>query len=131
MVYRGTGDGEWLDNGLGMTQASTRQQEEAARYFDYVVEHNGLNGSDDITVTGHSKGGNKSQYVTVNSEYKDYIDQCISWMDRAFPQAIAAFKEKYGEEPTRHTWRKCIRSVGKRLCNPLGVKIILDGTPTT
>ena len=67
VVYKGTGDGEWPDNGRGMFEESTPQQEEAARYFDYVVEHNGLNEADNITVTGHSKGGNKSQYVTINS----------------------------------------------------------------
>lgn len=129
VVYRGTGDGEWLDNGLGMTQASTRQQEEAARYFDYVVEHNGLNGSDDITVTGHSKGGNKSQYVTVNSEYKDYIDQCISLDGQGFsPEAIAAFKEKYGEEAYQAYLEKMYSICGENdYVNPLGVKIILDG----
>ena len=43
-----------------------------------MVEHNGLNGSDDITVTGHSKGGNKSQYVTVNSDIRTISIGCIS-----------------------------------------------------
>lgn len=128
VVYRGTGDGEWLDNGLGMTQISTRQQEEAARYFDYVVEHNGLNSSDDITVTGHSKGGNKSQYVTINSEYKDYIDQCISLDGQGFsPEAIAAFKEKYGEEAYQKYLEKMYSICGENdYVNPLGVKVVPD-----
>ncbi len=128
VTYRGTGDGEWLDNGQGMTQVSTQQQEEAARYFDYVIEHNGLNASDDITVTGHSKGGNKSQYVTINALYKDYIDQCISLDGQGFsPEAIAAFKEKYGEEAYREFLEKMYSICGENdYVNPLGVKIILD-----
>ncbi len=129
VTYRGTGDGEWLDNGRGMTQVSTQQQEEAARYFDYVVEHNGLNASDDITVTGHSKGGNKSQYVTINALYKEYIDQCISLDGQGFsPEAIAAFKEKYGEEAYREYLEKMYSICGENdYVNPLGEKIILDG----
>ena len=128
VTYRGTGDGEWLDNGQGMTQVSTQQQEEAARYFDYVIEHNGWNGSDNITVTGHSKGGNKSQYVTINSTYKDYIDQCISLDGQGFsPEAIAAFKEKYGEEAFREYLEKMYSINGENdYVNPLGVKVILD-----
>ena len=128
VTYRGTVDGEWLDNGQGMTQVSTQQQEEAARYFDYVIEHNGWNGSDNITVTGHSKGGNKSQYVTINSTYKDYIDQCISLDGQGFsPEAIAAFKEKYGEEAFREYLEKMYSINGENdYVNPLGVKVILD-----
>lgn len=129
VVYRGTGDGEWLDNGLGMTQVSTPQQEEAARYFDYVVEHNGLTDGDPITVTGHSKGGNKSQYVTLASAYRDYIDQCISLDGQGFsPEAIAAFREKYGEEGYRAYLEKMYSICGENdYVNPLGVKIVLDG----
>ena len=38
VVYRGTGDGEWPDNGLGMTREKTLQQERALTYFETVVE---------------------------------------------------------------------------------------------
>ena len=38
---------------------------------------------DSITVTGHSKGGNKAQYVTVLS---DKVDRCISMDGQRFSQ---------------------------------------------
>ena len=38
VVYRGTGDGEWPDNGIGMTSAATTQQKQALSYFEEVVE---------------------------------------------------------------------------------------------
>ena len=37
VVYRGTGDGEWPDNGIGMTQEATTQQKRALSYFEEVV----------------------------------------------------------------------------------------------
>lgn len=128
VVYRGTGDGEWLDNGAGMTQISTPQQEEAARYFDYVMEHNGWNASDNITVTGHSKGGNKSQYVTMNAEYRDYIDECYSLDGQGFsPEAIAEMKRRYGEDGYREAIEKMYSINGENdYVNVLGEKIVPD-----
>jgi hypothetical protein len=39
-VYRGTGGGEWLDNGTGLggTVVATEQQRETQEYFDRVIE---------------------------------------------------------------------------------------------
>ena len=127
VTYRGTGDGEWPDNGLGMTQVSTTQQEKAAEYFDYVAEHIGLNESDHVIITGHSKGGNKAQYVTINSRYRDYIDECFSLDGQGFsPEAIAYFKEKYGED-YEEAIRKMVSVCGEDdFVNPLGVKVIPD-----
>lgn len=100
VVFRGTGGGEWYDNGLGLSgeMVATDQQIQATEYFDYIVEQNGWNSSDpDIYITGHSKGGNKTQFVVMTSEYSDLIvngysldGQCMS------PEAIKYMKEKYG-----------------------------------
>jgi hypothetical protein len=77
VVYRGTGKGEWLDNGYGMSAVETEQQKEAMEYFNRVVEDNGYAFKDiTIDITGHSKGGNKSQYTTINSKYNYLIDNC-------------------------------------------------------
>ena len=97
--YCGTGDGGWIDNAHGVTEASTQQQEEAARYFDYLVEKYGWTEEDQIIITGHSKGGNKSQYVTLMAENNDLIDTCYSMDGQGFSdEAIEMFREKYGEE---------------------------------
>lgn len=43
VVYRGTGGGEWYDNGLGLSgiTVATDQQSQATEYFDYIVKQNG------------------------------------------------------------------------------------------
>lgn len=102
VVYQGTGGGEWYDNGLGLSgiTVATDQQSQATEYFDYIVKQNGWDTSKpDIYITGHSKGGNKTQYVVMASEYSSLIvngysldGQCMS------PEAIEYLKNKYGAE---------------------------------
>lgn len=98
VVYRGTGDGEWPDNGIGMTSAATTQQKRALSYFEEVVETMELNEDTRVIITGHSKGGNKAQFVTMESKYGDVIDVCYSVDGQGFsPQAIETWKSRYGE----------------------------------
>lgn len=84
VAYRGTGDGKWVDNGEGMYKDKTVMQKAAADYFDYVVETKGLKESDHIIVTGHSKGGNSAQFVTLASRHYDLIDSCYSFDGQGF-----------------------------------------------
>lgn len=98
VVYRGTGDGEWPDNGIGMTSAATVQQKKALSYFEEVVETMELSEENRVIVTGHSKGGNKSQYVTMETKYEKLLDVCYSVDGQGFSeQAINTWKDKYGE----------------------------------
>lgn len=97
VAYRGTGDGKWLDNGEGMYKTSTVMQESAADYFDTIVEKWELSESDNIIVTGHSKGGNSAQYVTLASKNADLIDTCYSLDGQGFSKkAIEEFKNQLG-----------------------------------
>jgi len=99
--YRGTGDGKWVDNGQGIASESSLMQEVACEYFDGLVEKLHLDTYDKgkIIVTGHSKGGNEAQYVTLESEYGYLIDNCYSIDGQGFSeQAIKHFKEQFGEE---------------------------------
>ncbi|NBJ93583.1 Mbeg1-like protein [Parablautia muri] len=99
IAYRGTGDGEWPDNGIGMTSISSTQQESALSYFEEVVEAMELNEHQRLIVTGHSKGGNKAQFVTMESRYHGLIDACYSVDGQGFSeQAIEEWKGRYGEE---------------------------------
>lgn len=99
VAYRGTGDTGWIDNGKSVTQKSTLMQKEAAQYFDQVAEEQGWTESDNIYVTGHSKGGNKVQYVTLMAKHAELIDECHSWDGEGFSdEAIQMFKENYSEE---------------------------------
>ena len=98
IVYRGTGDGEWLDNGIGMTRAVTVQQKRALAYFDQVVETMNIEEEQRLIVTGHSKGGNKAQFAAMETQYQKLLDVCYSVDGQGFSQqAIEGWKEKYGE----------------------------------
>ena len=57
--FRGTlGYTDWRDNVLGLNEAQSKRQNRIAKYI------NGLNNYD-VTVVGHSKGGNYAQYVSI------------------------------------------------------------------
>lgn len=97
VAYRGTGNRRWGDNGQGFVDSSTDMQEAAKDYFDHVADIYGYN---ELYVTGHSKGGNESQYVTMTSKYQDDITACYSIDGQGFSdEAITKFKEnpKYEE----------------------------------
>lgn len=98
VVYRGTGDGEWPDNGIGMTKAVTTQQERALQYFEEVVETMGAGEQQRLVITGHSKGGNKAQFVTMETQYSDRIDACYSVDGQGFShKAVKRWQDKYGK----------------------------------
>ncbi len=99
VVYRGTGDGEWLDNGLGMTESSTLQQERALDYFEAVVKKEQFVPEDRLIITGHSKGGNKAQFVTMSTEYEELLDACYNIDGQGFSEnAIAGWQALWGAE---------------------------------
>ena len=86
VVFKGTtGQKEWWDNGSGFGLSDTEKQKEALEYIENLPY-------DSITVTGHSKGGNKAQYVTVLS---DKVDRCISMDGQGFSQE---FLDRYYAE---------------------------------
>ncbi len=102
VTYRGTGNGRWGDNGVGMTAESTVMQEAAKAYFDEIAETYLVDAYEDgksVYVSGHSKGGNEAQYVYMTSEYEYLIDGCYSYDGQGFSSsAIESFIERYGEE---------------------------------
>ena len=61
VVFAGTGYNEWRDNFTAGTQTDTKQQIDALEWFETLNYEN-------ITVSGHSKGGNKAMYIAVCSE---------------------------------------------------------------
>lgn len=79
LVFRGTGGSEeaWTDNFEGEYESDTQMQSLAA---DFVK--NECSAYSNITVTGHSKGGNLSQYVTVTCG--DMITACVSFDGQGF-----------------------------------------------
>lgn len=62
VVFHGTIDAyEWKDNALGLYLADTPAQLESLQYIEALPYR-------DLTVAGHSKGGNKAQYVGIRSK---------------------------------------------------------------
>ncbi len=126
VVYRGTGDGEWPDNGEGMTKASTIQQERALSYFENVVEREKLSEGQKIVITGHSKGGNKAQYVTMSTKYDSLIDACYNIDGQGFSEnAIKEWETRYGEQGYDARRNKITGIYGENdYVNALGISIV-------
>lgn len=105
VAFRGTAGYEWKDNFLGGagTDAedgvSTEYQEDALEWFNSL--NLGEAGYDTITVTGHSKGGNKAKYITIMEE-AGLIDRCVSFDGQGFSDEF--FKE-YADKIIQRQWK--------------------------
>lgn len=86
VAFKGTTDtseiSEWADNVEGLISYDTKAQEEAFNFIE------GLKYSD-ITVIGHSKGGNKAIYTAIRS---DKVTRAVSYDGQGFSQQ---FLDKY------------------------------------
>lgn len=83
VIFKGTTGGkEWKDNVEGVGVADTQSQIEAKNFIDEIDSNN-------ITVVGHSKGGNKAMYCAVVC---DKVKRCVSMDGQGFSDE---FMEKY------------------------------------
>ncbi|MDR2533073.1 MAG: DUF2974 domain-containing protein [Oscillospiraceae bacterium] len=90
VVFRGTSsDAEWIDNGIGMTEAETPAQKAA---LDFIVRVRAIPGVSFICAAGHSKGGNKAQYCAVKGA--GIVDRCVSVNGQGFSRL---FFDKYSD----------------------------------
>ena len=147
VAFRGTGDGEWIDNGEGLSgipeenvytsfshfgnvtesisvkkDYATDQQVEALNWFNKVASKEKWNTDTKITVSGHSKGGNKAQFVTMHS---DLIDDCYSFAGQGFsPEALRFMKNQYGEDYERRRERIYSFSADNDYVNVLGNRLV-------
>lgn len=91
VAFRGTAGNEWKDNFTGGAATntadgvSTQQQLNALEWYQSLD----LDEYSTVTVTGHSKGGNKAKYITIMDES---VDRCISFDGQGFSDE---FIEKY------------------------------------
>lgn len=83
-VFAGTGANEWRDDCVAATMADSPQQQKALAWFESLPY-------DNITVSGHSKGGNKAMYVAVVS---DKSGECYTFDGEGFSNE---FCEKYAD----------------------------------
>ena len=78
VAFKGTqSDAEWIDNVSGLYQVPTAFQNNALNWFGSLD----FTGCETITVTGHSKGGNKSKFITIMD---DRVDNCFSFDGQGF-----------------------------------------------
>lgn len=85
VAFRGTTANEWGDNVEGLNVIETERQLDAKEYIEGLPYSN-------ITVTGHSKGGNKAMYVSICCEK---VDRCIAMDAQGFSEE---FIEEYESE---------------------------------
>lgn len=94
---------EWADDayGAGPTDAygtsdgvSTPCQETDMAWFESSDIQGILSGCDKVTISGHSKGGNKAKYITVLDQ-NGVIDECISFDGQGFSDE---FIRKYEDQ---------------------------------
>ena len=96
IAYRGTGDGRWFDDGQGLYEYDTDMQRAATSFADECIANYGE--GHNIYITGHSKGGNEAQYVTLTSKYADRITACYSFDGQGFSKS---FYEDFKNNPYR------------------------------
>lgn len=86
VAFKGTSGGdEWVDNVEGLNVSDTECQKEALDFIESLPY-------DSISVTGHSKGGNKAMYVAITS---DKVVCCVAYDGQGFSQE---FVDKYWAE---------------------------------
>lgn len=90
VAFKGTASQEWGDNFTGGNVTDTPYQQNALEWYQSAYQENGLEGYE-ITITGHSKGGNKAKYITL---LDDTVDHCVSFDGQGFSDE---FMEKYAD----------------------------------
>ncbi len=145
VAFRGTGSGEWIDNGEGLSgipqentyityrngkeqrttvsnDYATNRQVEALNWFHRIADRNGWTADTDITVSGHSKGGNKAQFVAMKSPL---ADRAFSFDGQGFsPEAITAFRQQLGTEFERRRSHIFSISADNDYVNVLGERVM-------
>lgn len=93
VAFKGTqSDAEWIDNVSGLYRVPSSFQANALKWFRSL----NLEGFDTITVTGHSKGGNKAKFITIMD---DRVNSCFSFDGQGFSDE---FIRKYSAEILRN-----------------------------
>lgn len=116
IAFKGTGGNEWRDNAEGGSYTDnprdntiTTQQQKALDYVDGLD----LSGYDNVTVTGHSKGGNKAKLVALMN---DDIDSCASFDGQGFSDE---FMEAHRDEIAANQHKITNHNVDGDFVNPL------------
>lgn len=92
VVFKGTeSPAEWCDNFTGGNVTDTPHQENALEWYQNAYQKNGLD-QYEVTLSGHSKGGNKAKYITL---LDNSVDHCVSFDGQGFSDE---FINKYSQQ---------------------------------
>jgi len=115
VVFKGTeGEEEWADNVLGGVDDGTDAQERALAHMKILHEKYGF---ENITVSGHSKGGNKAMFVSV---LLGYVTQCVAFDSQGFS---IDFYNKYKDLIEARKYIITEYAPDKAIVNPLLISI--------
>lgn len=112
-VFAGTGANEWRDDCVAGTMVDSPQQQRALAWFESLPY-------DNITVSGHSKGGNKAMYVAIVS---DKAGECYAFDGEGFS---LEFCEEYKDEIERKKHKIHLRASYRDFVNVLLINIAGD-----
>ena len=84
VAFRGTAANEWVDDFDSANQIDSLQQINALEWYKSVYEKLHLE-EYSVTVTGHSKGGNKAKYIAI---LNDTPARCVSFDGQGFRMSL-------------------------------------------
>ncbi len=126
VAFRGTGTGEWLDNGEGLSGIAneegfaTEQQTEALNWFAKLLNEENIM-PEDVIVSGHSKGGNKAQLIAM----KFPVQKCISFDGQGFsPELLGELKAEHEESFYKRRAKVFSYSAENDYINVLGARLM-------
>ena len=124
IAFRGTAKAEWIDDFLGANQVDSLQQINALEWYNKIYDKHHLN-KYYITITGHSKGGNKAKYITL---LNNTIDRCISFDGQGFSDKfIVHYKKEILERQNKIENHNVDFDYVNVLMNDIGKKIFYHG----
>lgn len=129
--FRGTGDGNWLQNDAAYGPEPSQVQEWAHEYCDHMIERYG-GSAEEIYITGHSQGGNNTQYAMLTTKYPDRITMAVSLDGQGFSHEVAQqIRERYGEAGYQERAEKLYAYNGAYdFVSPLGQEQLVPGDHT-
>ena len=112
-VFAGTGANEWRDDCVAANMTDSPQQIKAKEWLESLPY-------DDIIVSGHSKGANKSMYVTITT---DKVKECYAFDGEG---VSIEFCEKYAKQISKVKNKIHLRSNYRDFVNALLVCVAGD-----
>ena len=116
-AFAGTASGEWKDDFVGGNVEATTQQNNALEWYRNTCCQLGLD-KYEMTVTGHSKGGNKAKFITV---LDDSVDHCVSFDGQGFSDKfINAHSDRIAQNQSKISNHNVDKDYVNLLLNDIG-----------